>query len=159
MQMAKKDKEFGKWKSTTLFPRKLSIKQYENGFIIKHIKEKKEERIPHKNTDYTDTSALIKKKIDKINRTKSKAKKSRRKKKRKRPVKDKIIKHLKKKETCFKAKLLAKRLKIPYNNLRKHLTQLRKNKEIIRFKRGYWGYRFEGDKVEKKEKDNNFSEN
>ena len=43
--MAKTDKEFGVWKGTCLIPRKLSIKRYERGFVVRNLKEKTTQRI------------------------------------------------------------------------------------------------------------------
>ncbi len=43
--MGKKDKDFGEWVATTLISGKLSIKQFENGFILKKRGELITERI------------------------------------------------------------------------------------------------------------------
>ena len=59
MAKGEKDKEFGKWQGTTLFPRKASIKRFEHGFIIKNLKTKEVKRVEHKNTTYKDMSLMI----------------------------------------------------------------------------------------------------
>ncbi len=44
--MAKNDKEFGKWISTTVIVGKLTVEQYEKGIVVKE-KGKEEERHSH----------------------------------------------------------------------------------------------------------------
>lgn len=56
--MAKNDKEFGKWKSTTLVPRKISIKRYEFGIIVKEGDFTDRTRMP-KGTSYHDVSSIL----------------------------------------------------------------------------------------------------